>query len=326
MTPHAVAMRERKAALRFLFGSRLLSTLSAAQKDFLPSAPSYNTPEQKEKNRLNMEKHRRARGVQPKKHGKRVWTMNEITDMNLRRRHGMSLSHATEKLLTQGNGCAICHQPLTIIKADVSLVVQSACADHDHVTKKFRGFLCRECNLGLGFLEDDPTRFSEAVTYLKGYLTPSNLTQLPKWTGERRPALRHQAAEDFRWSHYLSVQQKRLGFVFTREWVEAKLTSQNGRCAICHKCLLLLCREGAPDYAHRACIDHDHATGELRGFLCSDCNRGIGSFKDQVAIVRAAHLYLLSHRNNAAHSGNRNAEGNPAWIVTEGKTVKKGAA
>jgi hypothetical protein len=65
---------------------------------------------------------------------------------------------------------------------------------------------------------------------------------------------------------------------------------------------------------------------KVRGLLCSECNRGIGYFKDQVAIVRAAHLYLLSHQNNAAQSGNLNAEGNPAWIVTEGKTVKKGAA
>jgi hypothetical protein len=38
--------------------------------------------------------------------------------------------------------------------------------DHCHVTNKFRGLLCRLCNLGLGHFGDDVTRLRCAILYL----------------------------------------------------------------------------------------------------------------------------------------------------------------
>jgi recombination endonuclease VII len=69
---------------------------------------------------------------------------------------------------------------------------------------------------------------------------------------------------------------------------EAMLDRQRGMCAIC----------GAttPRMAGRQffMIDHDHATGKIRGLLCSPCNLGLGSFGDRVDWLVSAAAYLLN--------------------------------
>jgi len=39
-------------------------------------------------------------------------------------------------------------------------------------------------------------------------------------------------------------------------------------------------------------LDHDHVTGEFRGWLCSRCNTGIGSLGDTVQDLQGAIEYL----------------------------------
>lgn len=57
---------------------------------------------------------------------------------------------------------------------------------------------------------------------------------------------------------------------------------QGGKCGICQRRL----------YSKRYkafCVDHSHATGEIRGLLCHNCNRAIGMLGDSsVALRRAA--------------------------------------
>ncbi len=39
--------------------------------------------------------------------------------------------------------------------------------DHDHKTGKFRGMLCRNCNVALGKFKDSPAILEKAIEYLK---------------------------------------------------------------------------------------------------------------------------------------------------------------
>jgi len=73
------------------------------------------------------------------------------------------------------------------------------------------------------------------------------------------------------------------------EEYQALRDKQNGRCAICGV------HEGHRSCRGRKCrlaIDHDHRTGVTRGLLCNNCNRGLGRFKDSVALLEAAVRYL----------------------------------
>jgi hypothetical protein len=73
----------------------------------------------------------------------------------------------------------------------------------------------------------------------------------------------------------------------TGEEADAMLEAQGGLCAIC----------GDRPAAH---VDHDHVTGAVRSLLCFTCNSGLGNFRDEVALLRAAAEYLERHRRPAA--------------------------
>lgn len=66
------------------------------------------------------------------------------------------------------------------------------------------------------------------------------------------------------------------------------LAAQNGRCAIC--CRPALDRVGSMH------LDHDHRTGAIRGFLCVDCNHGLGKLRDSPDLLLRALVYLRQHR------------------------------
>jgi hypothetical protein len=53
-----------------------------------------------------------------------------------------------------------------------------------------------------------------------------------------------------------------------------------------------ICREPEPVAGRRLAVDHDHATGAVRGFLCSRCNNVLGRMRDSADLLRAAADYL----------------------------------
>jgi hypothetical protein len=70
---------------------------------------------------------------------------------------------------------------------------------------------------------------------------------------------------------------------------DAMLAAQGGHCAICPA----TAPGGRGEAFH---VDHDHATGVVRGLLCHYCNTAIGSMNDDPARLQAAANYLETSR------------------------------
>jgi hypothetical protein len=77
----------------------------------------------------------------------------------------------------------------------------------------------------------------------------------------------------------------------TKEAYEDLYRAQSGCCAICGETFIsATLTHGWPT------VDHDHATGAVRGLLCDLCNKGLGQFKDSPALLTSARTYLERHR------------------------------
>jgi len=74
------------------------------------------------------------------------------------------------------------------------------------------------------------------------------------------------------------------------DYLREKLEAQGGLCFIC--------RKPPPDKRHLA-LDHDHETDQIRGYLCWNCNLGLGHFKDNEELLQRAIEYLRAFRKDA---------------------------
>ena len=65
--------------------------------------------------------------------------------------------------------CPMCEEDENKIKNTRSNKKGVWCADHDHKSGKFRGWVCHKCNLGLGNFNDDQEILHRAIKYLNKF-------------------------------------------------------------------------------------------------------------------------------------------------------------
>ncbi len=72
----------------------------------------------------------------------------------------------------------------------------------------------------------------------------------------------------------------------TPEQYDAMLKAQGGVCAIC---------KSAMRSKKKMHVDHDHATGHVRGILCTRCNFAIAYLRDEPRLIESALRYVRRH-------------------------------
>ena len=62
--------------------------------------------------------------------------------------------------------------------------------------------------------------------------------------------------------------------------------SQDNKCGIC---------QNEFKDTKDTCVDHNHATGQVRELLCNHCNSAIGLFKENTETLKSAVIYLKKY-------------------------------
>ena len=88
------------------------------------------------------------------------------------------------------------------------------------------------------------------------------------------------------------------GLGVTDDEYQRLLAEQGGGCAICEGKPKRLKKDGTPYRLH---VDHDHATGRIRGLLCYRCNKFLASYNATRPLLLRAVRYLDPERDAATN-------------------------
>lgn len=89
------------------------------------------------------------------------------SDVDYRRRYGISISEAYDMWLSQDKACDVCGEPLPPPPSKLTHL------DHSHATGAVRGILCPCCNMGLGLLKDSPKLVYSMYRYISHHRVDS---------------------------------------------------------------------------------------------------------------------------------------------------------
>lgn len=111
----------------------------------------------------------RGRNKDTLREGKRAWNKTEKGKTCtwrkwIKRAYGLTEADYNHMLAAQNGRCAICRE-LEIEK--IKDKVLRFAVDHNHVTGKVRGLLCRRCNRAIGLLRENTVYIRAAADYLE---------------------------------------------------------------------------------------------------------------------------------------------------------------
>lgn len=99
---------------------------------------------------------------------RRLWIKNNPEKAKLMARralikykYNLTLEEFDSILKSQNGVCAICKKP------EGKMAGSKFCVDHDHITNKVRGIICRLCNIGIGNFKESLDILRSAVAYLE---------------------------------------------------------------------------------------------------------------------------------------------------------------
>ena len=126
---------------------------------------------------------------------------------------------------------------------------------------------CSRCGIIKPLVEFSKDQYSPDK--LKWYCRACQSSRFKAWRQSNLEAIRKQD----RITYYIRK------YHFSQDVAEALVENRTGICEICkHEDLLV--------------VDHNHASGKLRGFICSSCNSALGYAKEDKQILEHLIKYL----------------------------------
>lgn len=132
---------------------------------------------------------------------------------------------------------------------------------------------CRECNLAEPEIKFYASRRTNVCAKCENKRTVKNRSRqyIDRFDDEEKRRYRRNAKLKYKYK-------------MTLDDYEKMLKDQGGVCVICRR---------YPE-ERDLCVDHDHATGLVRGLLCDLCNRMLGQSGDNAELLEAGAKYLRS--------------------------------
>jgi hypothetical protein len=147
----------------------------------------------------------------------------------------------------------------------------------DEITKK-----CPNCETEKPLTEYHKSKSSKSKLKIQPYCKSCGIIKQRNWINNNPDLYNAQ-----------KLRQRLKRFNLTVDQYDDLLAKQNGECAVCGTVLSSL-------PTSRLSVDHDHACCSgptscgncVRGLLCTNCNSGLGHFKDNPNLLLSAIRYL----------------------------------